>query len=224
MKYESSWTQPGEGFLKEVELDEGIKVGDNIHLGFGAKGGTGFKGKVIKIDGNIIHIKNPEGKKYKGPMKFVTKEEVGLDEWTISDVERAMKKKYGKVDKEAIAKLKKVQHMGNVDRNALVKVGHGKLLVQSVEIDEESKYVKVARDVVKKKSAKKVDGVLLDLYTAGVIVQVYDAVNSKYKKRMDGLKLKQLSDLAFRAIFLGRPSKIGVAFKDMQKEEVEDKR
>jgi hypothetical protein len=43
-----------------------------------------------------------------------------------------MKKKYGKVDKEAIEKLKKVQHMGNVDRNALVKVGHGKLHVESV--------------------------------------------------------------------------------------------
>ncbi len=57
-------------------------------------------------------------------------------EWTISDVEIAMKKKYGKVDKAAIKKLKKVQHMGNVDRNALVKVGHGKLHVESDEIDE----------------------------------------------------------------------------------------
>ena len=58
-------------------------------------------------------------------------EEVELDEWTVSDVEIAMKKKYGKVDKEAIAKLKKIQHRGNVDRNDLVKVGHGKLQVES---------------------------------------------------------------------------------------------
>ena len=63
---------------------------------------------------------------------------------------------------------------------------------------EESKYIKVARDVVKKKSAKKVDGVLLDLFTASAIIQVYDAVNSKNKKRMDGLKLKQLADIAFK--------------------------
>ena len=63
-------------------------------------------------------------------------EEIELDEWTISDVEIAMKKKYGKVDKAAIEKLKKVQHRGNVDRNDLVKVGHGKLQVESVEIDE----------------------------------------------------------------------------------------
>jgi len=67
---------------------------------------------------------------------FNEKQNVKLDEWTVSDVEIAMKKKYGKVDKKAIEKLKKVQHMGNVDRNDLVKVGHGKLNVESIEIDE----------------------------------------------------------------------------------------
>ena len=66
---------------EEVELDEVVKVGDNVHLGFGAKGGAGFKGKIIKIDGKNVHIKNPKGKEYKGPMKFVTSmEEVELDE------------------------------------------------------------------------------------------------------------------------------------------------
>ena len=77
-------------------------------------------------------------------------EEIELDEWTISDVEIAMKKKYGKVDKAAIEKLKKVQHRGNVDRNDLVKVGHGKLQVESVEIDEakyeyDGKVVKISK-------------------------------------------------------------------------------
>ena len=70
------------------------------------------------------------------PKGYGPSEEVELDEFTVSDVEIAMKKKYGKVDKEAIEKLKKVQHMGNVDRNALVKVGHGKLHVESVDLDE----------------------------------------------------------------------------------------
>ena len=75
------------------------------------------------------------------------KQDVKLDEWTVSDVEIAMKKRYGKVDKAAIEKLKKVQYRGNVDRNDLVKVGHGKLNVESVELDEakpeyEVKYAK----------------------------------------------------------------------------------
>ena len=72
--------------------------------------------------------------------KQAKNESVDLDEWTVSDVEIAMKKKYGKVDKEAIEKLKKVQHMGNVDRNDLVKVGHGKLNVESVDLDEKTKW------------------------------------------------------------------------------------
>tara|TARA_Y100000310_G_scaffold265162_1_gene276053 strand:- start:879 stop:2543 length:1665 start_codon:yes stop_codon:yes gene_type:complete len=83
----SGATTSFEVVFEEVELDEEVKVGDNVHLGFGAKGGAGFKGKVIKIDGNNVHIKNPKGKEYKGPMKFVTKEEVELDEATPDYVE-----------------------------------------------------------------------------------------------------------------------------------------
>ena len=63
---------------------------------------------------------------------------------------------------------------------------------------EESKYVKAARDVVKKKSAKKIEGVILDLFTASAIVQVYDAVNQQNKKKMDGLKMHQLASIAFK--------------------------
>jgi hypothetical protein len=52
-----------------------------------------------------------------------------LREFTVSDVQIAMKKKNGKVDTKAIEKLKKLQHMGNVTRRDLEKVGHGKLMV-----------------------------------------------------------------------------------------------
>ena len=87
---------------------------------------------------------------------------------------------------------------------------------------EESKYIKVARDVVKKKSAKKVDGVMLDLFTASAIVQVYDAVNSQNKKRMDGLKLTQLADIAFKLASKSRKEeapkvKSNKKFKDVDK-------
>lgn len=61
---------------REMYGEAHVKVGDNVHLGFGAKGGTGFRGTVTQIDGDSVHIKNKEGKTYKGPHKFVTKEEV----------------------------------------------------------------------------------------------------------------------------------------------------
>ena len=83
---------------------------------------TGKKSAIVKLQSLAM-------KASKGGSR---REEVELDEWTVSDVEIAMKKKYGKVDKEAIEKLKKIQHRGNVVRNDLVKVGHGKLHVESV--------------------------------------------------------------------------------------------
>ena len=97
--------------------------------------------KETKIDESVQRVANALS------VHLDKKQDVKLDEWTVSDVEIAMKKRYGKVDKAAIEKLKKVQYRGNVDRNDLVKVGHGKLNVESVELDEakpeyEVKYAK----------------------------------------------------------------------------------
>lgn len=53
------------------------KIGDKVHLGFGAKGGAGFKGTLVKMDGNIAHVESEEtdkyGKKlYKGPVAHLS--------------------------------------------------------------------------------------------------------------------------------------------------------
>lgn len=51
---------------------EEAKVGDTVHLGHATKGGSGVKGKVVKIDGKNVHIKNDKGAMFKGPMDRVT--------------------------------------------------------------------------------------------------------------------------------------------------------
>jgi len=51
---------------------EEAKVGDTVHLGHASKGGSGVKGKVVKIDGINVHIKNDKGAMFKGPMDRVT--------------------------------------------------------------------------------------------------------------------------------------------------------
>ena len=56
------------------KLGEQIEVGHNVHIGFGAKGGVGFKGKVVKIEGDMVHVKHQNGKVYKGPKNFVSTE------------------------------------------------------------------------------------------------------------------------------------------------------
>jgi hypothetical protein len=98
------------------------------------------------------------GKSYKDMLRVLKagyNEEVELDEWTVSDVEIAMKKKYGKVDKEAIAKLKKVQYKGNVDRNDLVKVGHGKLDVAGLAYSKEEVKETILERIDRKLKEKK---------------------------------------------------------------------
>lgn len=52
--------------------DAEVKVGDKVHLGFGAKGGAGFNGTVTKIEGSTVHIKNDQGRTFAGPLKFVS--------------------------------------------------------------------------------------------------------------------------------------------------------
>jgi len=57
---------------EEVEQVIEAKVGDTVHLGHASKGGSGVKGKVVKIDGRNVHIKNDKGAMFKGPMDRVT--------------------------------------------------------------------------------------------------------------------------------------------------------
>ena len=57
---------------ESVEHVEEAKVGDTVHLGHASKGGSGVKGKVVKIDGRNVHIKNDKGAMFKGPMDRVT--------------------------------------------------------------------------------------------------------------------------------------------------------
>lgn len=70
------------GLIESVELEEAsIKVGDTVHLGHGTKGGTGVIGKVVKIEGGMVHIENEKGDTFKGPMSRATlKEDVQLGE------------------------------------------------------------------------------------------------------------------------------------------------
>jgi hypothetical protein len=66
------------GLVKEETT---IKVGDTVHLGHGTKGGTGVIGKVTKIEGGMVHIKNDDGNTFRAPISRATlMEDVQLDE------------------------------------------------------------------------------------------------------------------------------------------------
>ena len=54
------------------------------------------------------------------------------------------------------------------------------------------------KQIASKKSAAKIDGVMVDSFTASAISQVYDKVNDKNKKRMEKLPITKLANLAFK--------------------------
>ena len=57
-------------------------------------------------------------------------------------------------------------------------------------------------DIVKTKGAKKVNGVMIDMFTASVIKQAYDKVNDANKKKMEKANVQTLVKLAQRVMGL----------------------
>jgi hypothetical protein len=56
------------------------------------------------------------------------------------------------------------------------------------------------RSIVRERQANRVNGVLVDLFSASAAVQVYDAVNDANKERLDKLPVRKLISVCFRAI------------------------
>ncbi len=67
---------------------------------------------------------------------------------------------------------------------------------EEVELDES--VIDKVKEIASKKSAKKIDGVMVDSFTASAISQIYDKVNDANKKKMEKLPITKLADLAFK--------------------------
>jgi len=76
-------------------------------------------------------------------------------------------------------------------------IGHTYHTDESVNEVKETA-IDVARRVVKNSQAEKVGGVLVDMQTANLIVQIYDKVNSSNKKKMEKTPMKKLGALVWR--------------------------
>jgi len=60
-------------YLNEAQFADEINIGDKVHLGFGAKGGTGFIGHVRKIKDGQVVLTHPSGKEYVGYISRATR-------------------------------------------------------------------------------------------------------------------------------------------------------
>jgi len=65
------------------------------------------------------------------------------------------------------------------------------------------------KKIVKNKSAMKIDGVMVDLYTASAVTQIYDIVNPANKKKMEKMSPQGLATAAFK--ILGKKESVSEA-------------
>ena len=52
--------------------------------------------------------------------------------------------------------------------------------------------------ILKRKQHQKIDGVLVDMQTANLILKVWDALNSSNRKKFEKLSIKKMADVAWK--------------------------
>ena len=87
---------------------------------------------------------------------------------------------------------------GSLEDAAAKVVSEGKELEEV--LDEASPTIAKVKDIVKNKQAIKIDGTTVDLFTASAISQVYNKVNDVNKKKMDGMKIIPLANIAMKLL------------------------
>ena len=88
-------------------------------------------------------------------------------------------------DEDVSEKKDKIKYRGNL-RGLMENLTEGKNLMPDLQ------------QIVDKKSAKKVGGIMVDMFTASMITQIYGKVNDKNKERMEKSNISTLVDLAQR--------------------------
>ena len=177
-----------------IQGDDAGSLGVDLQKKFGRK---------IKVVGEeTIHersrqLKDPKKEmmiSYKGSVMVINKKD-----WPKYE-------KKGAVQAEQLAKIKgntpaadgrRAATQDDIDRAE--KKGDKKLvkkLKEEVELDES--VIDKVKEIASKKSAAKIDGVMVDSFSASAISQIYDKVNDANKKKMEKLPITKLANLAFK--------------------------
>ena len=121
--------------------------------------------------------------------KMLAQESVDLDE------RMRMPRQLIDTNKEVmIVKKNKVIVIDKKDQDKYMKQGWE--LAEEVGLNEGT--IDKVKEIASKKQAMKIDGVMVDSFTASAISQIYDKVNDANKKKMDSLPITKLANLAFK--------------------------
>ena len=85
-------------------------------------------------------------------------------------------------------------------KDALKMMKDSGMFDESVVTEAKASNIDQIRDIVKSKGAKKVGGVMVDMFTASAIVKVYDAINDTNKAKMDKMTVPAMANVAYKLI------------------------
>ena len=146
-------------------------------------------------------VSESKKKKYDEPLKgFPGNEDVNEDEITRAKEVISLQKKHERekqIEKDKLDKEKEKAKQA-ADRAKSQ---------QQNEVSEASAFADM-QDIVKTKGAKKIGGVMVDMFTASVITQAYDKVNDANKKKMEKSNVQTLVKLAQKV--MGMKEELGL--------------
>jgi len=87
-----------ESVVSEDDQPQRAKMGDTVHLGFGARGGLGFTGVVVKSDSKHVTIRTIDGRTIQGPHSHVSK---SVEERTLTSGEESKRERIVKAMKRS---------------------------------------------------------------------------------------------------------------------------
>lgn len=101
------------------------------------------------------------------------------------EFEAILSKVVSKIEKNASIRMT-AESVGVKDKGSLNELNEAKSIIPQLE------------KIVQDKQHAKIKGKIVDLFTASMIMKIYNAVNDSNKKRMDALPLEKLVNLAYK--------------------------
>ena len=185
-------------FVKK--LDEIVKEELNSII---EKSPKGWEGTVKALKKHGDKVDNPWALAHWMKKKGYKSHESVNEAIKVRNGETAMEGKWGVYDNSTGKAIKEVGNVRAATRlmNRLMSSGQYKEVAAKWVGEPVSEVnIKDIGQILKKRQAKKIDGVLVDMQTANVIMKVHKALNASNRKKFEKLSITKMADVAWKLV------------------------
>ena len=173
---------------------------------------TTKKQKVVRVvhktsGKEIIVVDTPSSRKTLKKIGFVVKESVNEavkvrngeapmeGKWAVCDISTGKAIKEVGNARAATRLMNRLMNSGQYKEVAAKWVGDGK----NESVNESWNQLRTTLvNIVRRKQYKKIDGVMVDMQTANLILKVWDALGSSNRKKFEKLPIKQMANVSWK--------------------------